>query len=107
MAKKKFIINDNRIIVGQVEFHSDLMKDHEKTIGGGYWFFDHLSNTMYFYGASTQFGALTREQIQNATSYALEGMKIIYSPAITLAEALQSTDCINQPKHISHAEQTH
>lgn len=103
MAKKKFIINDNRIILGEVDFHADLLKDHDKTIGGGYWFFDHLSDTMYLYGASSQFGALTKQQIENASSYALEGHKIIYSPELTLQEALQSKDYINHQKPITHA----
>jgi hypothetical protein len=94
---KKFIINDGRIIIGDVEFHAELLRDHSKTIGGGHWFYDHLSDTMYLYGFSTEFGGVTPDQIQDAWSYSLEGRKVVYSMAIKLEDALKSTQIIHEP----------
>jgi len=92
---KKFIINDNRIIIGQVEFHYQLATDHSKTIGGGLWFYDHLSDTMYLYGASTDYGPVTFDQVRNAWSYSLEGKTIMFSHQFDLEKVLKESICIN------------
>lgn len=64
---RKWIINNNEIIMGNVEFHRDLTKDHSSTIGGGYYYYDDESKTMLFYSLSTDFGSVTEEQFNNAT----------------------------------------
>ncbi len=99
MKKKKFIINDGRIIFGEVLYHSDLVRDNTKTVGGGLWFYDHLSDTMYLYGLSTDFGPVTREQVEKAWSFSLEGRTVIWSPDLTLEEALKSDIIIQQPQN--------
>ena len=61
---RKFIINDNELIIGNVEYHFELLKgrDKDKTIGGGYWYYDKPNNQLYFYGCSHDFGGVTEEQ---------------------------------------------
>ena len=93
---KKFIINDNRLIFGDVNFHSDLCKDHSKTIGGGLWFYDHLSDTMYLYGASTEYGPVTIDQIRNAWSYSLEGKQIMFTHHFELGRVFKESMPVNQ-----------
>ena len=61
--KQKFVIVDDEIIIGRVEFHADL---HYGPIGGGWWFFDSEENTMYLYGKSVQFGPVSKKQVDNA-----------------------------------------
>jgi len=64
---RKWIINDNEIIMGNVEFHRDLKRDHSTTIGGGYYYYDDETETMLFYSSSSDFGTVTEEQFNNAT----------------------------------------
>ena len=97
---KKFIINDNRIILGQVDFHSQLVDDHTKTTGGGLWFYDHLNDTMYLYGLSTDYGPVTEKQVRDAWSYSLEGTRVMYSRALKLDEALRNSICIQDPENV-------
>jgi hypothetical protein len=63
---RKWIINNNEIIMGNVEFHKDLLTDHTKTIGGGYYYYDNDTETMLFYSSSSDFGSVTEEQFNNA-----------------------------------------
>jgi len=65
---QKFVINDNILILGEVEFHEDLVKDRIKsnTIGGGYWIYHKDTNTYYFYGNSIEFGQVTKEEFNSA-----------------------------------------
>ena len=66
--EKKFVIHNGVLIMGQVEFHKDLVKNMDKTkvIGGGKWHCDNENNTIYFYGESNQFGQVTKEEFDNA-----------------------------------------
>lgn len=63
---RKWIINDNEIIVGNVELHLELHEDNSKTIGGGYWNWLRREKKFYFFGASQDFGQVTREQFEAA-----------------------------------------
>lgn len=65
---KKFIINYNRLILGDVKYHRDLLDGltAADTIGGGYWYYDHKSDTYYFYGSSQEFGQVTLEDMNVA-----------------------------------------
>lgn len=66
---QKYIINDGEIIMGNVEFHFELIgkhRDRAKTIGGGRWQWDRQNKKVCFYGNSFDFGAVTKEQFQEA-----------------------------------------
>ncbi len=52
-----------------VEFHSELLgkgMDRKKTIGGGRWDWDEKGKKVYFYGSSTDFGSVTKEQFSES-----------------------------------------
>jgi hypothetical protein len=87
---KKFIINDCDLILGNVEFHEDLLhgRDRSKTIGGGYW--HKTSKTIYFYGSSFDLGKVTKEQFDAANKRpSIENMEIIFSTEESLEKILK------------------
>jgi len=65
---QKYIINDGELILGDVEFHYELLGDRikNKTIGGGRWHLDEENNIMYFYDRSCEFGRVTEEQFNKS-----------------------------------------
>jgi hypothetical protein len=85
---KKFIINDNKLIFGDVKLHCFLVPEGESrdnVIGGGFWHFDDNTNTIYFYGRSTAFGQVTKEEFENAIKLtSLSKCKVVFSTALTL-----------------------
>lgn len=98
MKAKKFVINDGFLILGQVEFHEDLVKnmDRSKTIGGGRWHFDEDDNTIYFYGDSTDFGSVTKEQFDAAFKQpSLSRVNIVFSDKMFLSDVMKE---INEKK---------
>lgn len=67
MLKPKFIIQHNKLRVGRVEMHFELLipdnKDDVK--GGGYWDYDKESNVLYLYGHSIEFGSVSPDDFEN------------------------------------------
>ena len=66
---RKFIINNDDLILGDVEFHEDLIckgRERKETVGGGRWHFDRVKNVIFFWGASTDFGQVTQKQFDYA-----------------------------------------
>jgi len=81
---RKFVINDGDLLLGDVELHEELVKskyrDRSKTVGGGYWDYDKLNNTMYFWGKSIDFGQVTKEQFdQSFKQPSVENAKIVFT----------------------------
>jgi len=92
MVAKKFVINDGWLIIGQVEFHEDLIKgrDRSKTVGGGRWHYEKDINTIYFYGESTDFGSVTKEEFDAAFKQpSVEQATIIFSDKMFLSDVLK------------------
>jgi hypothetical protein len=91
----KFIICDNTVILGHVEFHKDLIpknkgKDDCTILGGGWWYFDKPNNTLYLYGSSTDFKHVTQKQIDAAFFHERDnGVKIVFDPFIPTFEYLR------------------
>ena len=91
MKQQKFIINNNNLIVGEVEFHEDLLHEANRylTAGGGRWHIDEETNTIYFYGSSVDFGKVTKEQFENAYKRPnIEAMNIIFSEKEYLCDVM-------------------
>jgi hypothetical protein len=63
---KKFIINNGNLVMGHVDFHKELVKDHSTTKGGGWWEYDKEENIMYLYSRSIDFGQAKREDVIQA-----------------------------------------
>ncbi len=90
---KKFIINRGLFLMGQVELHKDLAKDHSETKGGGWWHADNENKKMYLYSNSHEFGAATKENIEAALklriSERLKEYAFFYSPSDSLGVAMR------------------
>lgn len=65
---QKFIINSGKIIMGDVEYHADLLakEEHRLTVGGGYFYFHTRHAVLFFYGSSSEFGYCTQEKFDEA-----------------------------------------
>lgn len=61
---KKFVINDGRLVMGEVRYHNELCSDNGKTTGGCWQI---IENKLYFYGFSLEFGGVTKEDVLKAT----------------------------------------
>jgi len=87
----KFIINNNEIIVGFVEFHIDLARNHELTIGGGWWYLDRKNNILYLYGDSQEFGKVTIDDVISAKKPVnMEAYPIAFSNSNLLYNVLKN-----------------
>lgn len=66
---RKWVINDDWLILGDVEFHEDLLSGDRKqrnTAGGGRWHVDRERKVIFFYGKSIDFGQATKEEFEHA-----------------------------------------
>lgn len=65
----KFIVYEDEIILGHVEFHCELLPndcDITKVCGGGLFKIDSINKLVLLYGTSMQFGTCSPESIQSA-----------------------------------------
>ncbi len=90
---QKFIICDNKIILGYVEYHKDLIEEsrHTDVIGGGEWY--DYKNVLYFYSNSLKFGAVNKEQFEGALKNFVpddefKDFKIVFSTKESLSDAI-------------------
>ncbi len=89
---KKWVINDNRVCLGHVEYHREFFKDNSKTTSGGFWHIDAENNCIYFYGISEEFGRATKEQFFKAEmrqDILRRKMIIYFSNKYSLGEVLR------------------
>lgn len=88
----KFIINDGWLILGDVEFHGELIskgRDKDKTVGGGWWYVDRERNVIFFYGKSIDFGRVSKKDFDDAFKQpSVERMGIFFSEKETLQDVL-------------------
>lgn len=63
MIYNKFIIEDNNLILGRVEYHKELVTDETLVCGGGW--FTIKNDIIRLYGDSFDFGQPTLEDIKN------------------------------------------
>lgn len=86
---RKFIIIENQIMMGLVEYHKQLIPEsmsNIKPIGGGRWEWnDELyPNKVFFFGSSHDYGKVTEEQIKEAWNNSwispfIEDCEIVFS----------------------------
>jgi len=91
---KKYVVTDEYIILGHVEYHNELVKDKNKIIGGGRWELVKDTNTLYFYGKSDEFGSVTLEQFKNSYYYNNREHKIIFSTKEYFSDALKDENAV-------------
>lgn len=93
---QKYIINNNTLILGNVEYHSELSKDHSKTQGGGYWHVDTQHKKVYLYSRSLDYNRPKITDViyalrHSVISPTLEGYSFYYSSQESLSNAMH--DC--------------
>lgn len=101
MDKPKFIIKNDLFILGWVKFHKELTSDRQGILGGGWWHLSTNENELTLYGFSTDFGAVTKEQIIDVfvngvvPSQVLRYLdKVFYSPWVDKEKALKERELI-------------
>lgn len=82
MAYPKFILtNTDRLRLGRVEMHRDLLLPGEDCLGGGYYEFDYVSGRMLLSGKSYDYGRPKWHCFDRLyVPAAYEGLRIVYSP---------------------------
>lgn len=61
---RKWIVENSDIKLGNVEYHSELCKNREDVIGGGYFWFDTAKKKLFLYGKSEDFGVVKIENFK-------------------------------------------
>ena len=97
MTRPKFIINHGDLVIGNVEFHKDLVKDHSQTKGGGWWHLDRANGIMYLYNKSIDFGQAKREDVIQAVERGLlapsvSKLRFFHSTKESLHAAMEDPD---------------
>lgn len=60
----KFIIEGDRLVMGKVTYHADLVTDRNHVKGGGWFDMSSYDNTVVFSGSSVDFGPATEKDIR-------------------------------------------
>ena len=62
----KFIIENDKIILGKVDIHSELMQTNDKqnVKGGGFCLYDYERKTFILFGSSSEFGKAKIQDIK-------------------------------------------
>jgi hypothetical protein len=93
---RKWIINDEDLILGDVEFHEDLIckgRERNKTVGGGRWHFDRSNNTIYFWGKSVDFGQVTEKQFEESFKQpSVEDANVVFSHKMNFIDVLKEIE---------------
>lgn len=86
---KKFIISDNHLILGNVNYHDELKKgDHKGTIGGGRWVIH--EDVLYLWGKSDRFGCVTTDDVKKANKRSTyNDIKIVFGETISFQDTLE------------------
>lgn len=108
---QKFIILDNKIIIGHVRLHVDLvqgMNAEHKVKGGGYWETDESKHILFLFGKSIDYGPVSLADVVMAAQAGtleprtptedIKGYKIFYSPSEEFHQALQEYN--KEPQNI-------
>lgn len=69
MANKWLIVDGEFRISAGVNFHKEFLLRHENvsnTQGGGWWYLDRGTKTLYLYSSSDDFGAAKKEDVLSA-----------------------------------------
>jgi len=87
----KFLINHGVLLMGNVDYHYKLIdpRKENNVSGGGRFYVDRKTNTIYFFGKSEEFGRTTQANIDAAIkSNEVERMNIVFSYEDSLEKLL-------------------
>jgi hypothetical protein len=88
---QKYILNGGRLITGIVDQHVELATDHSATKGGGWWYMDKESRSIWLYGRSIRFGSVSKEllkQVISAGKHDYPGFTWYYSKSSKREQAI-------------------
>lgn len=85
---RKLEIGKDELVMGNVEYHKELIKSGDIVRGGGRWLADHAKKILYLWGHSSDFGqadsnVIFRSLPNSLISPFLEGYKVFYSSYIS------------------------
>jgi hypothetical protein len=63
MILPKFVVENDYMILGHVQYHKELAVDKEHSLGGGLFRFDEENNSYTFFGESKSYGKAKIEDI--------------------------------------------
>lgn len=93
---RKWVINDGWLILGDVEFHEDLLTGDRKereTAGGGRWHVDRERGVIFFWGKSVDFGQATKKDFDDAFKQpSVEHNETFFSLKTDFEEVLKEYD---------------
>lgn len=102
---KKWIINNDMLVSGNVGYHFELSKNHSTTRGGGYWHIDRENETLYLYSESTDYGRCSLQEVKDviekgALPLSLRVLRIVFSQHRELEDAMQDYVVIKEKTSI-------
>ena len=87
------------LVMGQVDYHKELCKDHSRIRGGGWWYVDEKQKIVYLYNESIDFGQARREAVIDALTNGLHSLSLqdytyIHSYQYNLNHCLEDKDAV-------------
>ena len=84
MAQKWVCEDDDIRISASIDYHSEIVSEKDKVVGGGYWKMDRQNNIIWLYGSSDDYGRCTAEQVLSAVKNGIfgarfEAFKVLFS----------------------------
>jgi len=62
----KYIMQNNKLILGKVKYHKDLVTDPVGVCGGGMFRLNHLKKEVFLFGSSYKYGIARPEDVKKA-----------------------------------------
>ena len=83
MAQQKYILNKGRILLGLVDYHRQIIKDHTDTVGGGLW--EIKDDKLYLFGKSMDFGSPYIADVKKAVmpQYKFGGIEVYFTDRLS------------------------
>ena len=91
---KKFIINNDLLVIGNVGYQFQLVQQHATTRGGGWWHVDRETETLYLYDKSTDYGRCDFNELKKvvengAMPMSYNKLRIVFSKHERLEDAMK------------------
>jgi hypothetical protein len=97
---RKYLINNDTLMLTNCDYHSEIVKDHSTTLGGGLWDIDFENKTVLLYGESLDYGYVKREVLidmikRECYSLSFDKFKFYHSYNIKIEDAKKDCVCIS------------
>ncbi len=91
----KFIVNENRLIIGMAFQHRMLARNHNSTLGGGWWHIDEATQRIWLYASSQVFGPVKKEILKEIIAkgnHDYPGYSFYFSRESSLEAAMENSE---------------